>query len=155
MKLFKLFVFLLTLTSSIYAQNTNLNQGANVFNAAMNWGEKPVQKYTQNGIIFKFNLEKCNNPSVGMEKDYILITIENSTLKAVDISLHQNLYFDGIYRTCSRDEYTHKYTVPPEGQLTGSCESPSSEGLKLFHGSPWVTEEMTNFEFVNIKIRNQ
>jgi hypothetical protein len=121
----------------------------------MNWVDNPIQKYTQDGIIFTAKLEKCNNPSVGMEKDYVLLTLENNNSKEVEISLHQDLYFDGECKTCSSDEYHLKYAVPAKEQISGSCESHSSKGLKLFYGSPWVSEVLTKFEFTNIKIKNE
>ena len=155
MKLFKLIIFLFPITCCIHAQNDTKDNRSNLFSASIDWINKPVQKYTQDGVVFTAQLEKCNNPSVGMEKDYVLLTIENNTLKAVEISLHQDLYFDGVCRTCSSYEYNRKYIIPSKGQLYGSCESLSYEGLKLFHGSPWVAETLTKFELTNIKIRNQ
>ena len=68
MKLFKLFILLFSITCSTHAQNTNFNNDSNIFSAHINWVDNPIQKYTQDGIIFTAKLEKCNKPSVGMEK---------------------------------------------------------------------------------------
>ncbi len=153
MKLFKLFIFLFPIAYSNLAQKTNFKTDTNLFSARINWVDNPIQKYIQNGIIFTAKLEKCNNPSIGMEKDYVLLTLNNNNLKEVEISLHQDLYFDDVCKTCLSNEYNRKYTVPPKEKVSGSCDSHSSEGLKLFYGSPWVSEVLTKFEFTNIKIR--
>ena len=155
MKLFQLFILLLLIACPTHAQNSNFKTEPNTFSADINWFDTPIHKYIQNGIIFTAKLKKCNNPSIGMEKDYVLLTLDNNSAKEVEISLHQDLYFDGACKTCSSDEYNRKYTVPAKGQISGSCQSYSSEGLKLFYGSPWVSEVLTKFEFTNIKIRNE
>ena len=153
MKLFKLFLFLFPITCSTHAQNNNFENESNHFSAHINWIDKPIQKHIHNGVVFTAKLEKCNNPSVGMEKDYVILTLNNNNLNEVKISLHQDLYFDGACKTCSSNEYNRNYTIPGKGQISGSCDSHSSEGLKLFYGSPWVSEVLTKFEFTNIKIR--
>ena len=155
MKLFQLFILLLLIACPTHAQNSNFKTAPNPFSAQINWFDTPSHKYSQTGIIFTAKLKKCNNPSIGMEKDYVLLTLDNNSAKEVEISLHQDLYFDGACKTCSSDEYNRKYTVPAKGQISGSCQSYSSEGLKLFYGSPWVSEVLTKFEFTNIKIRNE
>ena len=142
------------MTCSIHSQNNSFENEPNHFSTHINWIDKSIQKHTQNGVVLTAKLEKCNNPSIGMEKDYVLLTLNNNNLNEVKISLHQDLYFDGECKTCSSDEYNRKYTIPGKGQISGSCYSQSSEGLKLFYGSPWVSEVLTKFELTNIKIRN-
>lgn len=155
MKLFKLFFFLFPIACSTHAQNDNFENEPNQFSAHINWTDNPIQKHIQNGVVFTAKLEKCNNPSIGMEKDYVLLTLNNNNLNEVVVSLHQNLYFDGVCKTCLSDEYNRKYTISGKAQISGSCSSHSSEGLKLFYGSPWVSEELTKFELADIKIKKQ
>jgi hypothetical protein len=115
----------------------------------------PIQRYVQDDIIFTAVLKKCDNPSVGMEKDYVLLTIKNTSSKPVKVDLEQHLYFDGICKTCLNSEYHREYTLAAFETLAGLCDDSSSKGLKMFHGSPWVPEVLTKFELANIKISNK
>jgi len=152
MKLFISIIFPFFLIKLTQAQHSNTQLNPKGFNAQLTWANNPIQKYQQDEIIFTTTLKKCNTPSSGMEKDYVLVSIENKSLKTVQISLNQDLYFNGLCRTCSSNEYHRTFFLPAMSKISGSCETHSSEGLKLFYGSPWVSEVLSKFEFTNIQI---
>ena len=91
MKLFAFFIFLFYLQLAFFSQEINDNK--NSFTASLDFNSNLTQIYEQNGIRIIAQLENCNNPSIGMEKDYIYFNIENTNPFDVKISfnLHKNL----------------------------------------------------------------
>ncbi|MDG2154111.1 MAG: hypothetical protein P8K10_09285, partial [Crocinitomicaceae bacterium] len=98
---------------------------------------------------------KCNNPSIGMEKDYVYFSFQNTNSFDIKFSLEERLYYDESCRTCGNKEYFRAYYLKANETLTASCEQSSNKALKIFHGSPWVSEKLSKFELVNIKIEGQ
>ena len=98
MKTFAFFLFLFCTKLLIFSQSSNDIQ--NSFTASLNFHANPSQIYEQNGIRMVANLEKCDNPSIGMLKDYIYFNIKNTNSFAVNITLEEQLYFNNLCKTC-------------------------------------------------------
>ncbi|MDB3905329.1 hypothetical protein N9335_02510 [Crocinitomicaceae bacterium] len=154
MKLFAFFIFLFYTQLVFFSQEINNNQ--NTFTASLDFEFNPTQIYEQNGIIIIAQLENCNNPSVGMEKDYIYFNIKNTNSFAVKFSFEQNLYFNNSCKTCEKkEEYSKDFVLKPNEVLSSSCNDLTSKSFKIFYGSPWVSEKLSKFVLKNIKIEKQ
>ena len=66
MKLQLSFLFFASVHFAFFSQIKNDNDSS--FSAQLDFNSNPVQIYEQNGIRIIANLEKCNEPSIGMEK---------------------------------------------------------------------------------------
>lgn len=153
MKTFAFFLFLFCTKLLIFSQSSNDIQ--NSFTASLNFHTNPSQIYEQNGIRMVANLEKCDNPSIGMLKDYIYFNIKNTNSFAVNITLEEQLYFNNLCKTCGDQEYLKTFSLKPNETLSSSCVEPTPKAYKIFYGSPWVSETLTKFVLVNINIEKQ
>lgn len=153
MKTYTLFIFLFYTQLAFFSQEIESNQ--NAFIASLNFESNPTQIYEQNGIRIIAQLENCNNPSIGMEKDYIYFNIENSNSFTVDISFDQDLYYNNLCKTCDKQEYSMRYTLEPNEILNSSCSGLTSTSFKIFYGSPWVSDTLTKFALKNINVEKQ
>lgn len=125
------------------------------FTATLDFETNTSEIYEQNGLRIIAQLEKCNNPSIGMEKDYVYFSFQNTNPFDIKFSLEEHLYYDESCKTCGNKEYFKAYYLKANETLTASCEQSSNKSLKIFHGSPWVNEKLSKFELVNIKIEKQ
>lgn len=153
MKLFAFFIFLFYLQLAFFSQEINDNK--NSFTASLDFNSNLTQIYEQNGIRIIAQLENCNNPSIGMEKDYIYFNIENTNPFDVKISFEQNLYFNFSCTTCGKQEYLKSFRLESNETLISSCTDSSPNSLKIFYGSPWVSEKLTKFSLRNINVEKQ
>lgn len=153
MKTFAFFLFLFCTKLAIFSQSANDFQ--NSFAASLNFNSNLSQIYEQNGIRMVATLEKCNNPSIGMEKDYIYFNIKNTNSFAVNITLEQQLFFNDICKTCGNPENSKRFSLKSNETLSSSCAAPTPNAFKIFYGSPWVSETLTRFSLVNINIERQ
>lgn len=153
MKLLLLFTFLFSQVCALYSQTNTPNN--NSFSAQLDFVNQQTQIYEQNGIVISAELVKCNDPSIGMEKDYIFFTFENTNSYKVNIYLDQHLYYENICRTCTNDEYHEMFSLKAREKVTTSCTKTSNKSFKIFHGSPWVNEKLSKFELVNIEIHEE
>ena len=153
MKTFTFFIFLFYTQLAFFSQEINHIQ--NSFTASLNFESNPSQIYEQNGIRIIAQLENCNNPAIGMEKDYIYFNIENTNPFAAKISFEQHLYFNNLCKTCEKQEYSMDFTLKPNETLNSSCMELTSGSYKIFYGSPWVSEKLTKFVLENINVEKQ
>ena len=153
MNLNTLLTCLLCLPCILFSQSNE--SSPNLFFANLDFDTQQSQIYEQNGIKIIANLQKCNDPAIGMEKDYIFLTIENTNSELVKVSLDQQLYFNNQCRTCLNDEYHFSFLLTSNETIVSSCTLQKIPGLKIFHGSPWVNEKLTKFELINIKVESQ
>lgn len=153
MKSHLLFLFFTCLHFAFFSQIKNNN--TNSFSAQLEFHSNASQIYEQNGIRIIANLEKCNEPSIGMEKDYIFFTFENTNDFEVEIDFDEHLYYDWVCRTCENREYHKTFSMPAGDNWVSNCQFSSQKSIKIFHGSPWVNEKLSKFELVNIKIEKQ
>lgn len=137
----------------LFSQNSSNEQ--NLFSGHLEFVSNPTQIYEQNGIRIIAKLEKCNDPSIGMEKDYIFFSFENTNSYNVDIKLDQHLYYENICRTCKNDEYTTTLTLKSGEKTASNCNTSPSKSFKVFYSSPWISEKLSKFELANIKIEKQ
>ena len=153
MKLHLSFLFFASVHFALFSQIKNDNTHS--FSAQLDFNSNPVQIYEQNGIRIIANLEKCNEPSIGMEKDYIFFNFENTNDFEVKIEFNEHLYYDLICRTCENSEYHKTFNMNAGDNWVSNCQITSQKSIKIFHGSPWVNEKLSKFELVNIKIEKQ
>ena len=153
MKLRLLFLFFTSLQFAVLSQVKNDKTSS--FSAQLDFHSNVSQIYEQNGIRIIANLEKCNEPSIGMEKDYIFFTFENTNDFEVKIEFDEHLYYDLICRTCENSEYHKTFNMKTGDNWVSNCQFLSQKSIKIFHGSPWVNEKLSKFELVNIKIEKQ
>lgn len=153
MKFYSLLIIFFCAQYVLFSQNSSNEQ--NLFSAQLEFASNPSQIYEQNGIRIIAKLEKCNDPAIGMEKDYIFFSFENTNSYNVDIKLDQHLYYENICRTCENDEYHKTFVLKSGEKKTSNCNTSSSKSFKVFYSSPWISEKLSKFELVNIKIEKQ
>ena len=130
------------------------NDNTHSFSAKLDFNSNPVQIYEQNGVRIIANLEKCNEPSIGMEKDYIFFTFENNNDFEVEIEFDEHLYYNLICRTCENSEYHKTFNMKAGENWVSNCRISSQKVLRYFMDHP-LNEKLSKFELVNIKIEKQ
>ena len=84
--------------------------------------------FTTDEIVFEndeikisSSFKKCDDPSVGLERDYIMLTIQNHKNYDVFVEFDQELYYDQKCKTCDNSEYHFTYRLGPEEVISGKC----------------------------------
>lgn len=80
--------------------------------------------YEGEGIKITTQAKDCHDDKNGTHRQYLIISIENSTAAAKTISFEKELWYYGECLTCgnSSGEYAVKLDVAANSVLEGSCE---------------------------------
>ena len=86
-------------------------------------------------IKIEGTLTECDNKTQGIDNSYVILKITNKTQQARNFNIHQDLFYDGVCRTCNSDEYLFNFSLTPGQVLKGTCYE-NNQSLKLYHSMP-------------------
>ena len=86
-------------------------------------------------IKIEGTLTECDNKTQGIDNSYVILKITNKTQQARNFNIHQDLFYDGVCRTCNSDEYLFNFSLTPGQVLKGNCYE-NNQSLKLYHSMP-------------------
>ena len=86
-------------------------------------------------ILIEGTLTECDNKTQGIDNSYVILKITNKTQSAINFNIHQDLFYDGVCRTCNSDEYLFNFSLTPGQILKGNCYE-NNQSLKLYHSMP-------------------
>jgi len=140
MKFLSVFIFISFISPSLVSQTV---EGTDF--------DKVIFESTE--IQIRSNFENCNDPSEGLDRDYVILTIRNYMDYDVYVEFDQELYYDQKCKTCDKSEYHFTYRLGPGEVISGKCHFDSIAGLRIFHGMPekWLKEKLSDFKLRNVK----
>jgi hypothetical protein len=111
------------------------------------------QLYANQGdvsIFYKY--DDCKIPSQGFNQSWVYIKIENKSKEKKNITWQYELFYDGLCRTCGKDEYKVSFDLNPGEIKEGTCALGRSEMLNIFvkHLDIRNVEVLTDFKLSNI-----
>jgi hypothetical protein len=147
MKILLVFISLLFVSQQIVSQSTQ-----SIENLGLTYDEIVFEN---DEIQIRSYFKKCDDPSVGLERDYIILTIQNYKNYDLYVEFDQELYYDQKCKTCDNNEYHFTYRLGPKEVISGKCHFDSIAGLRIFHGMPekWLKEKLSDFKLLNIKTK--
>lgn len=113
--------------------------------------------YTVDGVNFYYCVKELSDKETGTVREYVLLKIQNTNDREVDVQWNQILYYNDKCFNCGkdfRDEYVRKVTVG--GNSTREGEVNGDKTLKIF--SRFVNKEsqgkmLTNFSLEKIEVK--
>ena len=142
MKFFSVFIFISFISPSLVSQTTQSTDFDKVI-------------FENDEIQIRSNFKNCNDPSEGLDRDYVILTIRNYKNYDVYVEFDEELYYDQKCKTCDNNEYHFTYRLGPKEVISGKCHFDSIAGLRIFHGMPekWLKEKLSDFKLLNIKTK--
>ena len=142
MKFLSVFIFFSFISPSLVSQTTQSTDFDKVI-------------FVNDEIQIRSNFKNCNDPSEGLDRDYVILTIQNYKNYDVYVEFDEELYYDQKCKTCDNNEYHFTYRLGPKEVISGKCHFDSIAGLRIFHGMPekWLKEKLSDFKLLNIKTK--
>ena len=142
MKFLSVFIFISFISPSLVSQTTQSTDFDKVI-------------FVNDEIQIRSNFKNCNDPSEGLDRDYVILTIRNYKNYDVYVEFDEELYYDQKCKTCDNNEYHFTYRLGPKEVISGKCHFDSIAGLRIFHGMPekWLKEKLSDFKLLNIKTK--
>jgi len=142
MKFLSVFIFISFISPSLVSQTTQSTDFDKVI-------------FVNDEIQIRSNFKNCNDPSEGLDRDYVILTIQNYKNYDVYVEFDEELYYDQKCKTCDNNEYHFTYRLGPKEVISGKCHFDSIAGLRIFHGMPekWLKEKLSDFKLLNIKTK--
>ena len=107
----------------------------------------------------EYRAVECD-PSMGYDKEMILLRIRNRTNANLQFDWHMILSYGGVCKTCDFfDEYHYSVVVTSDSFSEGNCEIDSEYQLKIF--SKFIDENyslgdrLNSFELRNLTVQTQ
>ena len=142
-----LVVLLLTLTSSLFAQEKDMVR-------ADAWTELT----SQDGISIEYQFVDCDLER-NIKHEWVLLRVTNTTSVAKEVSYDFHLWYNDKCTTCDKeDEYHQTITVPANGSLEGQCSFSDDRALHIISrmlNVPGSKDELTRFELANLTINSK
>ena len=86
-------------------------------------------------VLIEGTLTECDNKTQGIDNSYVILSITNKTQQTRNFRIQQDLFYDGVCRTCNSDEYLFNFSLTPGQILKGNCYE-NNQSLKLYHSMP-------------------
>jgi hypothetical protein len=97
----------------------------------------------------------CSDVQNGIEKEFVMITITNSSASEITIHAKKESWYNGSCKTCENDspEFHINVHVAPNSTMQGTCDN-STDQLRVFAGMPNLsnTRKLSHFELKDIQI---
>jgi hypothetical protein len=115
---------------------------------------QPEVLYNENGVTISAQLTECKNESRGEIMNFKLLTVANTNAVAAAIKVREDMYYDGVCRTCENDEYTFTFNLEAGESKTGNCYSDSNPALAVFTSMQdgYIKEVLSDFKMNVVRL---
>ncbi len=123
---------------------------------AADWSELTSEK----GVTVEYKHSDCSSEKNGIQKESVLLRIENRNEEAVSVEWDQELWYDGDCRTCEveNDEHHHRIELDEGEVREGDCSNASPQYLQIFAkflkpGKGRPDTELTGLKLADLRVK--
>lgn len=111
--------------------------------------------FSNDQVIIKYKYQYCNEPSKGINNEYVYFQFTNLTTENLEISFSKELWYNTKCITCNNESQEYNFTVKlnPGEYIEGKCGETNDRALYIFSkmADGLSKSELTSFNLKNIK----
>lgn len=112
--------------------------------------------HSESGVNFYYKHINCDDPANGLYQESIVIRIENTNNKSVDVSFNSKLWYDGaMTQDGTNPENEVNLQIAANDDIFGECGQHGVNELKIFIGftDKEDVSRLTSFALTNITVK--